>query len=134
MPDGPNKNSPQSVSAEIVLRDVATRYRELIEGARFALHLERNIPAYLDKLRASGQLLVDLPKVLEAEGVDASALSERDRYELGYYSREASHILETGAVIGMGVLLAPRGSRMGGPNDLERLIERAYPSNPPAGE
>jgi hypothetical protein len=130
MADGPNKDIPQPVSAEVVLRDTATRYKRLQDEAHKALRVHKNTVEYQEKLRASGQLIVDLTQVLGSDLVDKSGLLERDQHELGFFSSNASDALESGNMFALGTLLIPMGSRVGDPNDLERLIERVYPSTP----
>lgn len=127
-PEQPHKQegSPEGKaglqSAIQTMREVAKQFRVLDREAEILL-IKKDAAGYTEKLRARAQLLVGLPDRLASslEGVDQET-RQQILDEVSYFATAAQKALESGD-LGLEVLLTHMGDKMGGKNDLEKLIK-----------
>lgn len=127
-PEKPHKQEGSSEGKEglhstiQILTEVAQQFHALDSKAKILL-IKKDAAGYKEKLRVKAQLLVDLPDRLASslEGVDQETRQEILR-GVSYFAASAQEALESG-VFSLGVLLTNMGDKIGGKNDLEKLIE-----------
>src|SRR5258708_704458 len=114
-------------SAETILRSTSDDYKRLKAEAAEALD-RRDVESYKQKLIEAGQLVAGLDAKINQDMVDGSRLSQDDRSEIVYFSMSAKEVVDEKNFFGMSTIFVDKGSKIGEPNELEKLIERVYPA------
>ncbi len=110
---------PNSLSA--VLKSTALRFNELEEAADKAC-TEKDLPASIGFHEEKTHLIADLPDSLTSLAERGIHVPEGIELWARDYSRIARELLAKRSNLGMSLLLNPQGSKIGDPNELERLI------------
>ncbi|HEX9503734.1 MAG TPA: hypothetical protein VF974_05455 [Patescibacteria group bacterium] len=118
-------------SAETILRSTSDDYKRLKAEAAEALD-RQDVESYKQKLIEAAQLVAGLDTKINQDMVDGSRLSQDDRSEIVYFSMSAKEWVDEKNFFGMSTIFVRKGSTIGEPNDLEKLIERVYPAPKPA--
>lgn len=125
--------SPEKLEAEStpeeILRSTAIRFNELSLEADEELYKRKNSEGYATKLRKRTQLIADLPDKIKAAKSQGHQFPDEEMVTLFHFSGMATEALKSDGSFSMGVLLIDKGTKVGEPNNLEKLIERVYPTN-----
>ncbi|MCE5333595.1 MAG: hypothetical protein LLG06_03300 [Desulfobacteraceae bacterium] len=107
------------------LRGVAETVRRIEEQAREALYQKDDAEGYRQKMREKTFLLMSLADEVEPffEGMPEDAKRAVES-AADSFSRRAGQAMELDSLFYMSALLYPEDYREGGPNDLEKFIER----------
>ena len=105
-----------------ILKATAEQFNTLDQEAATAI-LRRDTKDHLEKLKAKGQLLIDLPDLLTSS-LEEVELETRQLIldSVSYFATSARGVLQDENVFGLGVLLTHMGRKIGDKNDLEELI------------
>jgi len=125
--NGEETRLDQNVTPEIILRSIATQFKELTLKADESLFQRRNIDEYKQFLKERANLIVDLPSKIEACVKMGKSFPESKMNDLHFMSQSANEALEVEGIFMLGVLLIDQGSKKGDPNNLEKLIDDVYP-------
>ena len=125
-------NEPRT--PEEILRATAMDFNALYKKARDTLRQDKDVGTFDQILRDRAELLIFLPLKLQHAIKRGEAFPERAMDKIRAFSADASEMLDTNNTFGLGTLLTHQGSRVGDPNDLEKLINKLYPpKQPPTG-
>lgn len=115
-------------TAEEILRSTTSRFNELSLEAAEELYRRRNSEGYTAKLRERTQLIVDLPDKLKKAKSQGHQFPDEEMVSLFHFAGVADEALKSNSSFLMDVLLKDKGTKVGEPNNLEKLIERVYPA------
>lgn len=112
---------------EAILRSTVARYNELSLEADEELYRNRNSDGSAAKYRERTQLIADLPDKIKAAKLQGHSFPDNAMVTLFDFAGMADEALKSNSSFAMGVLLIDKGTKIGEPNNLEKLIERTYP-------
>ena len=115
---------------EILLATVA-EFNALYKKARDALSQDKDVATFQLRLRDRARLIIFLPLKLQQATERGESFPERAMGKIRKFATDASEMLATDNIFGLGTLLTHQGSKLGDPNDLERLINKLYPPKKP---
>jgi hypothetical protein len=117
------------VSARNILESVSREYNRLMSEADVAFMEKRSLEAQQNKIKA-GLLVAGLSDAVMQNGVDRAGLSEDQLTEIASYSNRAVEDIVCRNTFGLMVIFRDRGYKPSEPNNLEKLINEAYPQAP----
>jgi hypothetical protein len=122
-----DENIDDQRTPEEILRATATEFNALHKKARDALRLDRDAATFELRLRDRARLLVFLPLELQKAIDRGETFPEKAMDKIRDFSADATDMLATNNMFGLGALLIHRDSDIDDPNDLEKLINKLYP-------
>jgi hypothetical protein len=119
---------------EEILRATASEFSALEKQADNALYRDRDTATYKLKLRDRTRLLLFLPLKLQQAIERGESFPENAMDKINDFAANATDMLASGNMFGLDALLTHQGSKIGDPNDLEKLINKLYsPKQPSTG-
>ena len=117
----------EDITPENILKSATSRFNRLEEKADQAM--VKNPELRHQKLVERAEMMASLPdKISEIlEKRESFPKQELDRLE--EFAHLANERLEMGSDIALSTLLIPRGTKVGEPNLLEKMVNRLYPSS-----
>ncbi len=125
-PDYGEISKPQT--PEEILRSTSLRFSELEREATEALYEKLDPQGYRMKLQERAELILTLPAKIKESAKSGGSFPDSEWENICSFAYEARIALSSKGIFSLRVLLIPQGSVVGDPNEIERLINRIYPT------
>ncbi len=118
----------EAITPENVLKSASFKLNTLEEEADQALTM-KDTKLCRQKLVEQAEMIVSLPDQVNGALKKGGSFPKQDLDELQRFAQLANEVLESEGDLGALFLLFPKGTKVGEPNQLEKMVERLYPSS-----